>query len=51
LAQADQVLRLARGDVRRVRRLAALALDKDWLVSMRALDVLEKLAHERPAAV
>jgi hypothetical protein len=26
--------------------VAALALDADWLVSMRALDLLEKLAHE-----
>jgi hypothetical protein len=28
--------------------LAALAVDPDWLVSMRSLDLLEKLAHERP---
>ena len=28
--------------------LAALARDADWLVSMRAMDLLEKLAHEHP---
>jgi hypothetical protein len=28
--------------------LWALAKDDDWLVSMRAMDLLEKLAHEHP---
>lgn len=31
-----------------VAELALLALDDDWLVSMRALDLLEKLAHDHP---
>ena len=31
--------------------LAALARDSDWLVSMRAMDLLEKLAHEHPERV
>jgi hypothetical protein len=32
----------------RIAELAELAGDHDWLVSMRALDLLEKLAHDRP---
>jgi HEAT repeat protein len=32
----------------RVSDLAQLAKDDDWLVSMRALDLLEKLAHDHP---
>ena len=32
----------------RVKELAALATDADWLVAQRALDLLEKLAHEHP---
>jgi len=34
-------------DPKRIAELASLARDEDWLVSMRALDLLEKLAHER----
>ena len=30
----------------RVSELARLAKDRDWLVSMRAMDLLEKLAHD-----
>jgi hypothetical protein len=40
------VLALVRAHPARVGEVAALALDADWLVSMRALDLLEKLAHE-----
>jgi hypothetical protein len=32
-----------------VRELAALTADDDWLVVQRALDLLEKLAHDHPA--
>ena len=32
----------------RIAELARLAEDTDWLVSMRAMDLLEKCAHERP---
>jgi len=32
----------------RVAELAALAGDPDWLVALRALDLLEKLAHQHP---
>jgi hypothetical protein len=28
--------------------LAALTADADWLIALRALDLLEKLAHDRP---
>jgi hypothetical protein len=40
--------RLVRKSPSRVSELAALATDPDWLVSMRAMDLLEKLAHEHP---
>jgi hypothetical protein len=46
IAQATQVLALVRASPRRVAELASLAKDSDRLVAMRALDVLEKLAHE-----
>jgi hypothetical protein len=32
----------------RISALASLARNEDWLVSMRAMDLLEKLAHEHP---
>lgn len=32
----------------RVAEIATLAEDRDWLVSMRAMDLLEKFAHEHP---
>ena len=35
----------------RIDELATLAADDDWLVSMRALDLLEKIAHEQPKLV
>lgn len=46
IAQSKHVLALVRATPGRVSELAALAQDADWLVSMRALDVLEKIAHE-----
>ncbi len=36
---------LVMADPKRIVELASLARDEDWLVSMRALDLLEKLAH------
>lgn len=48
LARASQALALVRASPGRVAELAALASDADPLVAMRALDLLEKLAHERP---
>jgi len=35
----------------RMKELAELAADPDWLVSMRALDLLEKIAHDRAELV
>jgi hypothetical protein len=31
-----------------VKELASLTADKDWLVTQRTLDLMEKLAHEHP---
>ena len=39
---------MVRADSRRVPELMELTHDDDWLVSMRAMDLLEKLAHEHP---
>src|SRR5579862_3697764 len=48
-ARAKAVLdRVLAGNERLVSELAELARDEDWLVSMRALDLLEKVAHTRP---
>src|SRR5215831_11290969 len=47
-ARANDVLAMARANIALVADLAALADDDDWLVAERALDVLEKLAHEHP---
>jgi hypothetical protein len=41
-------LSIVRAQPERVAELATLARDDDWLVSMRALDVLEKIAHDHP---
>ena len=48
IAHSARASRIVHEDPSRVAELAALALDDDWLVSMRALDLLEKLAHEHP---
>jgi HEAT repeat protein len=48
VAKADRVLDMIRADRTRVPELVELAQDRDWLVSMRAMDLLEKLAQERP---
>lgn len=48
IAQSGRALALVRDDPGRVAELAALARDDDWLVVQRSLDLLEKLAHERP---
>ena len=46
IAQSKRVLALVRVTPERVSELASLAEDSDWLVSMRAIDLLEKIAHE-----
>jgi hypothetical protein len=48
LARSDRALGILREQPERVGELAALASDGDPLVSQRALDLLEKLARERP---
>jgi hypothetical protein len=50
-ARSPRALALVTGNPARIAELAALAADDDWLVSMRALDLLEKLAHTDPALV
>jgi hypothetical protein len=47
VAGSERAHALIRADPKRIAELASLARDEDWLVSMRALDLLEKLAHER----
>ena len=48
LAQSARALKLVRADPDLVAQVGRLAVDREWLVSMRAMDLLEKLAHERP---
>jgi len=47
VAGSERAHALIMADPKRIAELASLARDEDWLVSMRALDLLEKLAHER----
>jgi len=46
IARSQRAHELVRAAPERVSELAALAEDADWLVSMRALDLLEKVARE-----
>ena len=48
IAQSSRAFAIVRSNRELVAQLAALAQDTDWLVSMRAMDLLEKLAHEHP---
>jgi len=48
IARSGQALELLRSRPERVAEVAALARDGDPLVSQRALDLLEKLAHDHP---
>ena len=47
-ARSPRAIALVRANPSRVHELVALVEDDDWLVSMRALDLLEKLAHSNP---
>src|SRR5439155_13662152 len=47
-ARSTDVLARVHADNALVAELVALVGDDDWLVSMRALDLLEKLAHTHP---
>jgi hypothetical protein len=51
VAQSKRALASVQQDPSRLDELAALAGDDDWLVSMRAMDLLEKLAHSNPARI
>lgn len=46
IAKSNRVRTLLQKDPNLLSDLAGLANDADWLVSMRAMDLLEKLAHE-----
>jgi hypothetical protein len=48
VAGSNRVLALVRASPDRVGQVVSLARDADWLVSMRALDLLEKLVHDHP---
>ena len=48
IAQSNRVRRLVEADPSLVSELAALTRDQDWLVAQRAVDLLEKLAHDHP---
>jgi hypothetical protein len=48
VAQSKRVQSIVEGSPERIKELAVLAHDPDWLVSMRALDLLEKFAHAHP---
>ena len=44
----DRVLAGSRGPIAELAALATTSTDEDWLVSMRALDLLEKIAFAHP---
>jgi hypothetical protein len=46
IAKSDQARRSIEQDPSLVTELASLAADDDWLVAQRAVDLLEKLAHD-----
>lgn len=48
VAQSASARQVVEQDPARVADLAALTSDDDWLVVMRACDLLEKLAHSHP---
>lgn len=48
IAQSNRALELIRANPARVSEIAGLAQDADWLVAMRGVDLLEKLAHQNP---
>jgi HEAT repeat protein len=47
IADSNRARELVGAKPARVAELASLTTDDDWLVSMRALDLLEKIAHEQ----
>ena len=51
IARSDRVRDLTERDPSLITELVALTADEDWLVTQRALDLLEKLAHDNEALV
>jgi len=49
IAKSNAALAAVLADPRRVAEVAALAGGRDWLVAMRAMDLLEKVAHRQAA--
>lgn len=47
-ADSKRVRAIVEQDPARVRELASLAEDEEWLIALRALDLMEKLAHDHP---
>ena len=48
IAESNRARALIERDSSRVEELAALTTDENWLVALRALDLLEKFAHDHP---
>jgi hypothetical protein len=48
IADSNRVRAIVEKDPARVRELAALAEDEEWLIAQRAVDLMEKLAHDHP---
>ena len=51
IAQSKRARVLMEKDASLVKELASLTEDADWLVALRALDLMEKIAHERPERI
>jgi hypothetical protein len=51
LARSRRAGALVRARPELVAELAALTVDEDWLVTQRALDLLEKISHEHPERI
>jgi hypothetical protein len=51
IARSNHAREVLQHEPSQIEELAALTADQDWLVSMRALDLLDKLAHEQPERV
>ena len=48
IAGSNRARRMIEREPARIGELAVLTRDNDWLVSLRALDLLEKFAHDHP---
>jgi hypothetical protein len=48
IADSSRVRAMIEGNPRRVKELVGLTTDDNWLINQRALDLMEKLAHDHP---